>query len=136
MASLLERLRDATNAHDPQRMASLFAYDYESSQPAHPARAFRGREQVLANWTAVFRGVPDFAAELMAAAVDGDTEWGEWDWRGRYTDGAAFAMRGVVILTARDGLISRMRLYVEPVDGGDDDIDAAVRDLYRPPTDD
>jgi hypothetical protein len=91
---------------------------------------------VLANWSAVFQGVPDFVAELIAAAVDGETEWGEWDWRGRHTDGSVFAMRGVVILSARDGLIARMRLYMEPVDAGDGDINAAVRDLYRPPTND
>lgn len=62
MASLLERLGDAMNSHDPVRVASLVAQDYESSQPAHPARAFGGREQVLANWSAVFQGVPDFTA--------------------------------------------------------------------------
>lgn len=136
MASLMERLRDAMNSHDPERMASLVADDYESSQPVHPAREFSGRAQVLANWSAVFQGVPDFAAEMVTAVVDGQTEWGEWDWRGHHTDGSVFAMRGVVILTARDGLIARMRLYVEPVDAGDHDIDSAVRDLYRPPAND
>ena len=39
MVSLLERLRDAMNAHDPDRMASLVAADYDSRQPVHPARA-------------------------------------------------------------------------------------------------
>ena len=136
MASLLERLRDAMNSHDPEWVASLVTQDYESNQPAHPARGFRGREQVLANWSAVFEGVPDFAAELIAAVVDGETEWGEWVWRGRHADGSVFDMRGVVILIARDGLIARMRLYVEPVDEGDGDIDAAVRDLYSPATTD
>ncbi|WP_426323092.1 nuclear transport factor 2 family protein [Microbacterium sp. E-13] len=136
MAALLERLRDAMNAHDAEGVASLVAPDYESTQPAHPSRAFRGRDQVLSNWSAVFRGVPDFAAELTAAAVDGDTEWGEFDWRGSHIDGSAFAMRGVVILSARNGLIARMRLYVEPVDSGSEDIDVAVQDLYRPPAND
>ncbi|MEU1972931.1 nuclear transport factor 2 family protein [Microbacterium sp. NPDC019599] len=133
MASMLERLRQAMNEHDAEQMASLFAIDYESSQPAHPARGFSGRDQVLTNWTAVFQGVPDFTAELLAVAIDGEAEWGEWDWRGRYSDGSPFAMRGVVILLADNGLIVRMRLYLEPVDGGDDDISAAVQTLYRPP---
>lgn len=130
---MVDRLVSALNAHDPQRMAALFAPDYRSVHPVHPARGFGGRDQVQANWTAVFSGVPDFAAELVGSCSDGDTEWGEWDWRGRHTDGSAFAMRGVTILTVRDGLIRDMRLYLEPVDTSGGDIDVAVQELYRPP---
>lgn len=130
---MLERLVTVLNGHDPQRMAALFAPEYRSAQPVHPARGFGGREQVRANWTAVFTGVPDFAAELIDSCVDGDTEWGEWDWRGRHTDGTPFAMRGVTILTVQGDLIAEARLYMEPVDSAGGDIDAAVRDLYRPP---
>ena len=121
------------NSHDAERMASLFADDYESVHPLHPARGFGGSAQVLSNWSSVFEGVPDFTAELVASAVDGDVEWSEWDWHGHHADGSPFAMRGVVIMVAREGLVARMRLYLEPVDSGDDDIDAAVRELYRPP---
>jgi ketosteroid isomerase-like protein len=134
MARMLERLRDAMNSHDAEQMASLFAEGYESSQPVHPARAFSGRVQVLANWRSVFEGVPDFTAELVAFAVDGAVEWGEWDWRGRHADGSPFAMRGVIVLHVRDGLVAQARLYLEPVDVGDDDIDHAVQHLYRPPS--
>jgi len=134
MASMLERLRDAMNSHDAERMASLFSESYESSQPLHPARAFSGRAQVLANWRSVFEGVPDFTAELVASAVDGAVEWGEWDWRGRHADGSPFAMRGVIVLHARDGLVAQARLYMEPVEVGDEDIDRAVQGLYRAPT--
>jgi ketosteroid isomerase-like protein len=134
MSSVMEGLRDAMNAHDAQRMASMFAADYESVQPVHPARTFRGRDQVRANWSAVFEGVPDFEALLVASVVDRGTEWGEWDWRGHHVDGSDFAMRGVVILFAPAGPIMAMRLYVEPVEDDRDDIDAAVRELYRPPS--
>lgn len=129
----MERLTEVQNAHDAQRMAALFAEDYVSAQPAHPSRAFSGRSQVLANWTSVFEGVPDFHAELCGSAVDGETEWGEFDWRGRHTDGSPFAMRGVIIATIRDDVIAEARLYMEPVDPGDEDIEAAVEQLYRPP---
>ncbi len=122
------------NSHDAGQMAALFADDYESDQPVHPARGFSGRAQVLTNWTSVFQGVPDFTADLVSSVVEGEVEWGEWDWRGRYTDGSPFAMRGVVISRANAGLVVQMRLYMEPVDSGDDDIDVAVRDLYRAPT--
>jgi ketosteroid isomerase-like protein len=134
MSGMLERLGRAMNAHDAAQVASFFADDYESAQPLHPARGFGGRAQVLANWTAVFEGVPDFTAELLASAVEGDREWGEWDWSGRYIDGSPFAMRGVTILRVRDGEVTGAHLYMEPVDAGSDDIDAAVQDLYRPPT--
>ena len=77
--------------------------------------------------------MPDFISQLVASSVDGDTEWGEWDWRGRYTDGSPFAMRGVIILVVRDGLIAEGRLYMEPVELGGGDIDTAVQQLYKPP---
>ena len=114
-------------------MASFFAGDYRSSQPLHPHRAFGGQAQVLENWTSVFEGVPDFTSELVASSSDGETEWGEWDWRGHHTDGSSFAMRGVIILVVRDGLIAAARLYMEPVDVEGGDIDAAVQELYQPP---
>ena len=132
MTMMLERLRDAMNSHDAGEMASLFAEDYRSAQPLHPGRAFDGRGQVLENWTSVFEGVPDFTSELIASS-DGETEWGEWDWRGRHTDGSSFAMRGVTILVVREGLIAAARLYMEPVDVDGGDIDASVQELYKPP---
>ena len=132
MRSVLEHLTEAQNAHDAERMASWFAEDYASAQPVHPGREFTGRAQVLDNWSAVFDGVPDFHAELVALSVDGQTEWGEVDWRGRHADGSSFGMRGVIIAVVRDRLISEARLYMEPVDRSGEDINAAVERLYRP----
>jgi SnoaL-like domain len=130
---MLERLRNAQNAHDAKGMAALFAEDYASSQPLHAGRAFVGSAQVLENWTAVFEGVPDFASELGSYAIDGNTEWGEWYWHGRHLDGSAFAMRGVTIFVVRSDLIAEARLYMEPVDPAKEDIEAAVQELYKPP---
>jgi hypothetical protein len=130
---MLERLRDAQNAHDAEHFAASFAEDYASSQPLHGGRAFVGRAQVLENWTAVFEGVPDFVSELVSYSIDGNTEWGEWYWHGRHLDGSLFAMRGVSILVVSDGLIAEARLYIEPVAAGSEDIDAAVQELYTPP---
>ena len=128
---MLEQLSDAMNSHDARRVAALFAEDYLSAQPPHPSRAFTGRAQVLENWSSVFEGVPDFTSELVASSIDGETEWGEWDWRGQHADGSPFAMRGVTILVVRDGLIAEGRLYMEPVEEGGGDIDDAVQELYR-----
>ena len=88
MSTLTERLLEAMNSHDAAQMAALFADDYQSSQPAHPGRVFTGNAQVLANWTAVFEGVPDFVADLVSSTVTGNTEWAEWHWRGRHVDGS------------------------------------------------
>jgi ketosteroid isomerase-like protein len=136
MSDVHDRLLDAMNAHDAEGFASLFAEDYRSAQPIHASRAFGGRAQVLANWSSVFDGVPDFAATLLASSQtesdQGIALWGEWDWHGRYADGSPFAMCGVTILVVRDGLIAEGRLYMEPVAQDGQDIDEAVQDLYRP----
>lgn len=136
MSTVLERLIEAQNAHDADLFASHFTDDYQSDQPAHPGRRFSGRAQVHENWSSVFAGVPDFRADLLATCRDRDTEWGEVYWRGHHTDGSGFAMCGVIIATIRDDRIAAARLYVEPVEDTGADIDAAVDQLYRPPSQD
>jgi hypothetical protein len=108
---------------------SLFAADYDSRQPAHPDRAFVGRDQVRTNWSAVFSGVPDFRAELVATAVEADTLWSEWRWRGTHQDGSLLDMAGVIVGGVQDGRLVWARLYVEPVESGGAGIDEAVREM-------
>jgi ketosteroid isomerase-like protein len=137
MAEVVEQLLAAMNSHDADAVAALFADDYRSEQPLHPSRGFGGREQVLANWTSVFEGVPDFFAESIASTDDGDRAWTEMRWSGNHGDGSSFLMRGVILMGLRDDQIQWARLYLEPVESSqsaESDIDAAVRDLYRPPT--
>jgi ketosteroid isomerase-like protein len=92
-------LAEAMNAHDLDAFVSLFSPD-DSRQPFHPDRAFRGRDQVRSNWSTVFSGVPDFRAELVATAVETDTLWSEWRWRGTHADGSRLGMAGVIICGA------------------------------------
>jgi ketosteroid isomerase-like protein len=122
-------LAAALNSHDLSAFVSLFAEDYDSKQPVHPDRAFRGSEQVRANWSAVFSGVPDFRAELIATAVDGETLWSEWRWRGTRQDGSPLDMAGVIICGVEAGRIAWARLYVEPVERDGERIDAVVREM-------
>jgi ketosteroid isomerase-like protein len=124
-----DRLNAALNAHDIEAFVACFDEAYESEQPVHPDRAFRGREQVRRNWSAIFDGVADFRAELVRAAADGDTEWSEWRWRGTQPDGAALDIAGVIVCGVRDGRLAWARLYVEPVETAGAGIDAAVRDI-------
>jgi ketosteroid isomerase-like protein len=129
MPLVAERLAVAMNAHDIDALVDCFAEDYDSVQPAHPDRAFRGREQVRTNWSSVFAGVPDFRAELVSADAVGDAEWSEWRWSGRQADGTRLDMAGVILLGVRDGRIAKARLYIEPVEQAGAGIDAAVRDM-------
>jgi ketosteroid isomerase-like protein len=124
-----ERLSAAMNAHDIEAFVACFDEEYESEQPVHPDRAFRGRDQVRSNWSAIFEGVPDFTAELISASVEGDTEWSEWRWRGTQSDGTPLDMAGVIVGGVRNGRLGWARLYVEPVERGGAGIDAAVRDM-------
>ena len=133
MSEVMHRLLAAMNAHDLDAFVSCFATDYRSEQPAHPARAFEGSDQVRENWTGVFSGVPDFRAELvLSVTTEAGVEIGEWRWRGTHNDGAAFAMDGVIVLGVVHEQIAWGRLYMEPVEDDGAGIDQMVRDTYRP----
>src|SRR5258708_19304594 len=58
----VERLLQATNAHDLERLVACFADDYRNETPVHPARDFQGRAQVRRNWEHIFAFVPDVRA--------------------------------------------------------------------------
>jgi ketosteroid isomerase-like protein len=127
--AVVGRLNAAMNSHDLEAFLSCFHEDYESEQPAHPDRAFRGREQVRANWSAIFQGVPDFRSELVRVAPAGDTVWSEWRWQGTQADGSPLDMAGVIVLGVREGGIAWARLYVEPVERAGAGIESAVRGM-------
>jgi len=129
---LLEHLHHAMNQHDLAGFLACFGPDYRSEQPAHPNRGFGGREQVEKNWTALFAGIPDFHAELVAKAADGDTVWAEWRWFGTRAGEPPLEMRGVTVFGVEDGLIAWGRLYMEEVEATGEDIDETVRRLAGP----
>lgn len=135
MSDMLNRLAVAMNVHDIDAFVACFATNYRSEQPAHPSRAFDGRDQVRENWTSVFAGVPDFQAELLMSVTDGHVEIGEWQWKGTHTDGSSFAMCGVTVMGVEGEQIAWGRLYMEAVEPAGADIDAMVRETYRPQVD-
>jgi ketosteroid isomerase-like protein len=126
-AGVLARLERATNAHDVEALAACFAPDYRNETPAHPERSFTGREQVRRNWEQIFAFIPDLTANVLRSAVHGDEAWSEWEHRGTRRDGSAHMMRGVVIFGVANGLLTWARFYLEPVQQGGENIDAAVR---------
>ena len=130
MNETVSKLRDAMNQHDAAAMAALFAPNYRSEQPVHPQRGFSGKDQVAANWTQMFDGVPDVECGVVKESTDGTTTWTEWVWRGSHRDGTPFLMKGVTVMgLTDDGLIAWARLYMEPVEQGGEAIDEAVLHL-------
>jgi ketosteroid isomerase-like protein len=126
-AEMVNRLVDATNAHDVEALIRCFTEDYRNETPLHPARSFRGRAQVRRNWEQIFGFVADLRAEVTRQAVEGNTAWTEWEMQGTRRDGSAHHMRGVVVFGMRDGMAEWARFYLEPVDEGDGTVDEAVR---------
>jgi ketosteroid isomerase-like protein len=126
---VLDQLQRAMNEHDLEEFLACFHPDYRSEQPAHPDRGFGGREQVEKNWAALFGGIPDFRAELLATAVEGDTVWAEWRWTGTREDGSPLDLRGVTLFSAESGQIAWGRLYMEEVEEEGEDIDETVSRL-------
>jgi ketosteroid isomerase-like protein len=131
-AGLLARLERATNAHDLNALVACFTPEYRNETPAHPERNFTGRAQVSRNWEQIFAGIPDVTAKVLRSAVNGREVWSEWEHRGTRRDGSAHVMRGVVIFGVADGLLAWARFYLEPVQEGGGDVDAAVRRQVAP----
>jgi ketosteroid isomerase-like protein len=126
-AAMLRNLERATNAHDLEALADCFAEDYVNETPVHPARGFRGREQVRANWRQIFAAVPNLQARVLRSTVDGAIVWSEWDMSGTRRDGTPHLVRGVVVFEIADEGAASARFYLEPVDTSPVDVDAAVR---------
>jgi ketosteroid isomerase-like protein len=131
-AAVLRRLQDATNAHDVEAIVACFAPDYRNETPVHPARGFIGKEQVRRNWTQILTAVPDLFADVVASAVSEEMVWSEWEHRGTRPDGTTHLMRGVIVFTVGNGVITSARFFLEPVDEGDTGVDAAVLRQVRP----
>ena len=112
---VVRRLIGALNSHDLDAVASCFGADFSGEWPAHPARNVLGPAQVRRNWEMIFKMSPEITVEMTHAVEAGDEVWGEW----HYTMAASQELRGVIIITVRDGLIRRSRFYMEPVDAAD-----------------
>jgi ketosteroid isomerase-like protein len=125
--AVIGRLTAAQNAHDLEGMLACFHEDYRSEQPLHPARTFQGIDQVRANWSALFDAIPDFHADLVRSAVDGDTVFTEVHWTGTKADGTPLEERGVIVMGVTDDRVAWGRLYADEVEREGAGIDAVVR---------
>ncbi|WP_306204411.1 nuclear transport factor 2 family protein [Actinoplanes sp. RD1] len=112
---VVERLIGALNGRDLDAVASCFGADFVGEWPAHPARDVHGPEQVRRNWEMIFATSPDITIAMTNAVEVGDETWGEW----HYTRAAGQDLKGVIVITVREGSIRRSRFYMEPVDAAD-----------------
>jgi ketosteroid isomerase-like protein len=131
--AVIERLRQAVDDHDLDRVVAAFAPDYRNETPAHPGRGFVGRDQVRTNWQRIFSGLPDVAASVLRVTVAGDVAWTEWELRGHRPDGVPEVLRGVIIFGVVGDQLAWGRFYLEPVDAGDGGVDAAVGRIVGEP---
>jgi ketosteroid isomerase-like protein len=125
--ALVERLCQATNAHDLDALVACFAPQYRNETPVHPERGFVGRDQVRRNWEQIFTAIPDVTTQVLRCVADGDTVWSEWEHRGTRPDLSPHVMRGVIIFGVEDGLVAWARFYLEPVRAGEGGVDEFVR---------
>ena len=126
--AVLARLNAAMNGHDLGAFVACFDPDYESEQPAHPDRRFRGVAQVERNWAAMFAAIPDLRAEAVRSSATDEAVWVEWRWTGTRAEGSPLDARGVCIFGVRGGRVVWGRLYMEDVEAGAG-IEAAVAAL-------
>lgn len=119
--SVVDRLVEAINSHDLERLTDCFSPTFSMVWPVHPARSFSGRDGVRRNWRAIFEAYPDIQVTLRARVQSGDESWGEWEFKGKGRDGGpSFWQRGVIIVVADGELIVQSRFYMEPVEATDD----------------
>ncbi len=114
-ARLLNTMAMAINNKDLPTLVSCFHSDYESIQPVHPERSFRGQQRLGENWNWVFQRFDAFNARIIDFSVRENTIWSEWIWHGTDDTEDDIVVRGVMILTVDSGCFRAGRLYMEPV---------------------
>ncbi|MFB6079813.1 MAG: nuclear transport factor 2 family protein [Haloferacaceae archaeon] len=119
-SELAERIVEAMNGHDADRVAALVAEEYRSETPAHPGRNFTGREQVRENWRTVFENTPDVRATVLRSTHEERTLWMELHVTGTQLDGTTLDLRGVMIWEVTNGILQRGRIYMEPVENAEE----------------
>ena len=111
--AVVTRFLDAANHHDADGLRACVHPDFESFQPLHPARNFRGAGQLISNWKAIFEAEPGFRLTLLRASTTGNTVWAEV-----HGAGASAEAAGIFVVGVEDGRMRWIRVYsdlVEPL---------------------
>jgi len=110
----VERFNDAVNRHDIAAVAALLTDDtvFENTAPPPDGARFDGRDAVVAFWQMWFVNNPDARFEAEEIIVSGDRCIVRWVYR-KVRDGKPWHLRGVDVLTVKDGKIAAKLAYVK-----------------------
>ncbi|MGI8777966.1 MAG: nuclear transport factor 2 family protein [Acidimicrobiales bacterium] len=117
--AVVTRFLDAANHHDADTLYASVHPEFESFQPLHPGRNFRGPGQLISNWKAIFQAEPGFRLTVLRASTTGNTVWVELHGAGDSAEAA-----GIFIVGVENGRIRWVRVYsdlVEPADELDEE---------------
>jgi steroid delta-isomerase-like uncharacterized protein len=127
-SALAERLLEAWNDRDIQRLVDLLAEDVEWYDPAMSQPPARGRAEVRAFAEAVLRAFPDFNYEVLepvCEARDGSRCAVPWRITATHTaaltppgfapTGRRLSMEGIDLIEARDGKVTRILTCFDPI---------------------
>lgn len=111
---VVQRFNDAINRHDPAAVAALLTDDtvFENTAPAPDGTRIAGKAAVAAYWEKWFVSNPDAKFEAEDVVVAGDRVTVQWIYR-KMRDGKPWHLRGMDLLTVRDGKIAAKLAYVK-----------------------
>ncbi len=111
---VVRRFNDAINRHDPAAVAALLTDDtvFENTAPAPDGTRLVGKAAVAAYWERWFVNNPDAKFDAEDVVVAGDRCTVQWVYR-KMRDGKPWHLRGMDLLTVRDGKIAAKLAYVK-----------------------
>jgi steroid delta-isomerase-like uncharacterized protein len=116
MKDLIEELISALNSHDIERVAALYADDYEGTDVSE-AQPQIGRPGMRSLISRIYSAFPDIQFTSLETIEHNDRVVLVWSARGTHrgailnipATGRSIGMSGIAVLTVRDGRISRGR---------------------------
>lgn len=111
---VVQRFNDAINHHDLGAVTALLTDDtvFENTSPVPDGRRLEGKAAVVAFWEQWFAANPDARFEAEDVIVAGDRCTVRWIYR-KTRDGQPWHLRGVDVLTVRDGKLAAKLAYVK-----------------------
>ena len=111
---VVTRFNSAINAHDARAVAALLTDDtvFENTGPVPDGSRIEGKAAVAAFWEKWFAANPDARFDAEEIIVAGDRCVVRWIYR-KTRDGKPWHLRGVDVLTVRDGKIAVKLAYVK-----------------------
>jgi ketosteroid isomerase-like protein len=112
--AVVDRFNDAFNRHDPAAVEALLTDDtvFEDTSPAPDGTHIQGKAAVAAFWRQWFPRNPDAKFEAEETIISGDRAVVRWIYR-KMRDGKPWHLRGVDIITVRNGKIAAKLAYVK-----------------------